>query len=186
MRTFAIRGLLLGALGAVAMLPAAAGATLFTLTYTTFNDGLNAPVTVNAQLDASADPFTPGAYVLDGITGTRGGAAITGVADPFSEFYYPATVLPGYQFATFVDSFGFSFAAGGSEYQVYRDPGDTTFYHELQNPNDPNGNSIGRLILPANFSLSPSVLEPGTWMTMVAGFGAIGCGLRRRRALAPA
>ena len=186
MRTFAIRGLLLGALAAVAALPAVADATIFTLTYTTFNDGLHAPVTVNAQLAATVDPFTPGGYTVDSITGTRGGTTITGLSDPFSEIYYPAAVLPGYQFATYVDSFGFSFTAGGSEYQVYRDPSDTTFYHELQNPNDPSGNSVGRLILPANFKLSPSVPEPGTWTTMLAGFGVIGFGLRRRRAPAHA
>ena len=184
MRTYRIKGLLLGALAAIAALPAAADATLFTLAYTTFDDGIHAPVTVNAQLDASVDPFTPGGYVVDGITGTRGNVAITGISDPFSEIYVPAAILPGYQFPTFVDSFGFTFTAGGSDYEVYRDSTDTTFYHELQDPNDPNGNSTGRLILPASFSLAAAVPEPGSWMTMLAGFGVVGLGLRRRRMLA--
>ena len=35
-------------------------------------------------------------------------------------------------------------------------------------------------------TLAGAVPEPGTWLTMVAGFGAIGWTLRRRRPLAAA
>lgn len=164
----------------IATWPVAASATTFKLDYTTFADGVNAPVTVDAVLTASADPYTPGGFLVSGIRGTRGGVSISGIADPFSEIYVPAAVLPGYSFATYLDSFGLTFSAGGQDYQLYRGASDTAFYHELENP---NGIGTGRLIQPAAFSLSvqSGVPEPAGWATMAIGLGVAGSAVRRRR-----
>lgn len=169
-------------LTAAALETTPAHATTFDLNYTTFNDGLNAPVMVRAVLTAAADPFDSNGYIVQSITGMRGAQAITSLSDPFSEFYFPATVLPGYQFATFLDSFGITFAAGGTDYQIYRGPGDSSFYHESQNP---DGISVGRLIQPASFSVTPaaaSVPEPATWAMTLFGVGMLGWAMRRQGA----
>ena len=173
-------------LSVVAPAAASAQSSLYRLTYTTFNDGINPPVTLSATLSATRDPFAATGFVVTSITGTRGSQAITGISDPFSEFYFPATTLPGYGFSTYLDSFGITFSVGGVDYQIYRDPGDTTFYHESQNP---NGISVGRLILPSSFSITQAVVtaaapEPATWATMIFGFAIAGQALRRRRKVA--
>lgn len=49
----------------------------------------------------------------------------------------------------------------------------------------PNGYILGRSAPdggPGIFGLVTAVPEPGTWVMLVAGFGTLGCALRRRRA----
>ena len=175
-----------GFLAAALLATAALGTTpapaaTFDLDYVTFNDGLNAPVMVSAVLTATADPFESNGYLVQSITGMRGAQAITSLSDPFSEFYLPATVMPGYQFATLLDSFGITFSAGGTDYQIYRGPGNSSFYHESQNP---QGISVGRLIQPASFSIAPAAItavpEPAPWAMTLFGVAMLGWVMRRQ------
>jgi hypothetical protein len=68
-------------------------------------------------------------------------------------------------------------------------PGDYQFFvqnfdQQSSQLNDPGTTSTS---LNADFGFSiASVPEPATWATMLAGFGALGTALRRRRAVAPA
>ncbi|MDO6415950.1 PEPxxWA-CTERM sorting domain-containing protein [Sphingomonas sp. BIUV-7] len=160
---------------------APSSAASFLLNYTTFADGVNAPVSVSAAIEADADPYFANGYLVTAISGTRGGIAIDGFTD-FSEVYVPT--VPDYGFQSYVDSFGLTFTAGGVGYTLYRDSSDTSFYHEFAD------NGFGRLILPASLTLAAapagSVPESATWAMMLLGFGTIGAALRRQRHAATA
>jgi hypothetical protein len=118
-------------------------------------------VTVNAILVTEPDPYTPYEYIVDSISGTRGSQSITGVNDLNDEIYYPGTTQPsGYMFGTYVDSFGLQFTAGGTDYQLYRDPPDTSY-----------------------ISITPYTPVPllASWVLMVGGLGFGFVALRSRR-----
>lgn len=180
-----LKAMMIAVAGLTAMVAPAASAqtSSFLLNYTTYDDGINPAIKVSATLTAMRDVYAANGYIVTAIAGTRGNQAITGISDPFSEFYYPATTLPGYGFTTYLDSFGITFAAFGVDYEIYRDPSDTTFYHEFENP---EGVGVGRLILPSSFSITPAALvaavpEPATWAMMFLGLGAVGFATRRRQ-----
>ncbi len=166
------------AVALLAVAPVAASAAVFDLHYTTFADGVFPAVTVDAALTTDDGSFygAPGNLLVTAISGTRGGIAISGLADPFSEIFYPPSPY-------YVDNFGITFSAGGFDYNLVRN--NSSFYQEFATPSA-GGLSEGRIIFDGALTLGPAaaVPEPAAWALMLGGLGLTGGVLRRRRALA--
>ena len=176
-----LKALLAASAALVTTLPVAALAQAYTVSYSAFFAAPSDAITTTATITLDDGSFYGnGEYLITGITGSRGGQAITGLADPFSGIFVPAKRPDSsYSFNSFVDAFGFTFTAGGVDYQVYRGSTDTSFYHEFAS------NGVGRLIAPSAFTVTPlasaPVPEPAAWTLMIAGFGVAGAALRVRR-----
>ena len=161
----------LAALALALAVPSMAAAGTYHLQYTTFADSLFPAVTVNAFVTTDDGSFygAPG-YLVTGISGTRGGVAIDGLTDPYSEIFFPGTPI--------VDDFGLTFSSGGFDYQLVRN--NQAFYNEFGTPSS-GGFSEGRLVFDSALTLT-AVPEPATWTLLIGGFALIGTGLRRARA----
>lgn len=160
---------------ALSLVPSNATAAVFQLNYTTLADSLFDAVTVDATLTTDNGEFygLPG-YLVTGITGTRGGVAIDGLADPFSEIFFPGA-------PDFVDGFGITFTAGGRDFNVFKS--NAAFYQEFSYVSgDFNNDGEGRLILNGAISLNPAIVpEPAAWALLIGGFATVGVAMRRRR-----
>ena len=103
----------------------------------------------------------------------RDGVAIGGLADPFSEVFYPGNPI--------VDGFGITFNVGGRDYNFYS--GGDFFDQEYSYVSGEFGNDgEGRLIAAGSATLT-AVPEPAAWALMIVGFGLTGVTLRRRSAV---
>jgi hypothetical protein len=112
------------------------------------------------------------AQVITEITGTLNGAAITGLFEIANNPYYYFTTG-----STFLDGSGVRFNAGGFT--------NVAFFQPSVGPADQyrinGGGGISTLGNASSQPLAAAVPEPGTWLTLILGFGALGFALRRAK-----
>jgi hypothetical protein len=125
---------------------------------------------VTASGTFTTNSLSGGSYLITAITGTRNGQSMTLLAplafDGNDNLLFPTSPL--------LDFNGFSFAAGGVNYNVYFNSfaccGGTTTYYETSTPG----------VLGTQVNFSASVPEPSTFVLLVSGLAAIGWGVRRK------
>ncbi len=100
---------------AAAPLTMVAHADTFAFSYT--GDGVSASGTLDGIMTS------PGVYLIDQITGTRNGVAVTGLDpnDPYADqlLYFPGTDTGTSLTPTFLDNNGISFFSGGVSYDIF-------------------------------------------------------------------
>ena len=143
--------------------PASAATVVFTL-----SDGL----TGSWELPASPVPDVvfPDAFRINSVTGTVGGSPFT----TFMEFYLGTSgggVCAGIG-CSLLDLFGPQLFSGT--------PAAPTFALGDYVMKDASGNPAARLTI-AEAGGGGVIPEPGTWAMLIAGFGLVGTGLRRRQ-----
>lgn len=144
--------------------PSAADATEFNFSYNTLSG-----TAVSGVLSATD---LGGFYSVDNVTGTRGGATITGY-DFFDDSAQMFNYSNGY-----VSNVDFSYYVVDENYEI-RFPGNGFFGTEFL-----NGSSS---LLVTAFSLSPAlaptsaVPEPAIWSMMILGMALVGGVMRRRQ-----
>ncbi len=175
--------LAIAAAAAFALQASAAGATTLIWSYT--GPGPNSGSgTIEGTLLTSG-PYA-GGYSVDSISGTANGQTITGVDTfdlPDNVVYPPSPPNVG------VDTNGFSFDAGGVQYNLYEDFGnfDTppfacgAVYCLISSTSDTVA------LTDFTVSLAPAgVPEPASWAMLILGFGGIGAALRSRHRMVAA
>jgi len=145
---------------------------------------------MDAALDVNPSDPTFGGYLIDSISGTADGQAITGLSlydGPNNAVYPPSPTNIG------VDTLGFSFTlADGTAFNLYEDDGNYTpgppygcaAVYCLLGPGDPvTGGAGDPLTALDNFAVTfaaGGVPEPSTWAMMLIGFAGLGfAGYRR-------
>ncbi|WP_445193754.1 PEPxxWA-CTERM sorting domain-containing protein [Sphingomonas sp. Tas61C01] len=170
-------------------------AATMNLTYSTQNgrNVVDAVLTVDPAMFIASDGRR--AMRITGITGTRNKLAITGLAPASPGDFFDPNQFYFLEDAPF-DNMGLGFTVAGTTrlynligYQSTIYPSDvfTNEFTEITwSRDDGYGEYIGQRS--ARVTLSPligAVPEPGTWLLMLLGFGAIGLHLRRRAPDAP-
>lgn len=122
--------------------------------------------------DTSVQRFGETAFEITGISGMLNGNAITGLFEiPNNPYYYFTTG------GTFLDGSGVRFNAGGFT--------NVAFFQPSVGPADQyrinGGGGISTLGFASSALISGAVPEPGTWLTLILGLGAVGFGMRRAR-----
>ena len=166
-----------GLVTAAALIAGTADAQSYNLSYSTGSGAFSGVLTIGGAADAN------GFYAITGLTGTHDGAAVSlipagdfpaGTDQPNDNLFRPS---PNY-----LDVSGFSYAAGGFNYNVYFVSGSR--YNECSDPSAQCRDGYRYLAI-NNFTVTQAdaaVPEPATWGLMIAGFGLVGGTMRRRRA----
>lgn len=149
--------------------PASAATFLFTFDGTTID--------ASGTLTTEDTPTAQGGFLITGITGTVGTAAITGLLAPGTFGGNDNLLFVGRD--PLLSFGGFSFTADGSN-NIFASSILGGF--GLLRPDD--------TFVAGTFSITPAVIpppvgaipEPGTWALMLLGFGFVGAALRRRKA----
>ena len=135
---------------------------------------------VNASGSLTANPLGGGDFQVTSITGTRNGAAITGLTA------YAVQDNQVYTTDPHLDFLGLAFNVGAVAYNVYFDSSSTGGYNcgragycEV-GPGVTGSDGISDPTGQIAFTLT-SVPEPAAWALMLAGFGLAGAAVRRRR-----
>ncbi|WP_240309352.1 MULTISPECIES: PEPxxWA-CTERM sorting domain-containing protein [Sphingomonas] len=160
---------------ATASTPAAAAqfAFNFNTTSTLFGGPTQTIQGVFTTSDTPVDRFGFSGLEITGISGTINGVAISGLYTIAGNPYYYLTSGP-----TFLDGSGVRFNAGAAQ--------NIAFFHQDNVASDiyrVNGNGTISAFGTASSSAvtaTSAVAEPGTWMLMLLGFGAVGYAARRR------
>ena len=169
----------LGLIGATAFAllaasPAAATEYLFNFSGTGFFGGsLNGSGTLTTDDQSFVNALNgQTAQMITGITGTFNGSAITGLAPGVfganNLFYLTGPFFVDGSGLAFTTASGVSanlFVTNGTNYRV----------------NTQGAGLLTGLVTARATAATAAVPEPGTWATMMLGFGAIGFALRRRR-----
>lgn len=146
--------------------PASAATFLFTFDGTTID--------ASGTLTTEDTPTAQGGFLITGITGTVGTAAITGLLAPGTFGGNDNLLFVGRD--PLLSFGGFSFTADGSN-NIFATTQLTGGFGLLR----PDGT-----IVAGRFSITPqqagAIPEPGTWALMLLGFGFVGAALRRRKA----
>lgn len=161
-------GMIMGCALAATCLAAPASAATFLFTF----DGDT--IDASGTLMTEDTPNTEGGFLITGIAGIVGSAAITGLLPPGAFGGNDNLLFVG---RDPVLSFGgFSFTADGSN-NIFATTQLTGGFGLLR----PDGT-----IVAGRFSITPqqagAIPEPGTWALMLLGFGFVGAALRRRKA----
>jgi hypothetical protein len=118
----------------------------------------------------TTNPLSGGSYLITAITGNRNGQSMTLLPLNFFDGN-DNRLFPG---SPTLDFSGFSFTAGGVNYNVYFNSfaccGGTTAYYETST----------ETVLGTQISFASSVPEPSSFVLLVSGLVAIGWGIRRR------
>lgn len=161
---------------AAALSATSASAAQFTFTFDTTSTAFGGPFqTIRGTFttsDTAVDRFGQKALAITGISGTINGAAITGLFDTGTPYYYFTTG------PTFLDGSGVRFNTASAT--------NIAFFHQDNVAPDTyrvNGNGTISAFGPATSSpvMAGAVPEPATWAMMLVGFGMIGAAARYRR-----
>lgn len=164
--------IVLAAFAAVASAPAAAAEYSFSYQSTISFFGAP-PQTLQGVFttsDTPVDRFGETAFVITGISGTLNGLPITGLFEIRNNPYYYFTTG-----GTFLDGSGVRFNAGRFT--------NVAFFQPSVGPADQyrinGGGGISTLGNATSSLVAAAVPEPGTWLTLILGFGALGFAMRR-------
>ena len=177
------KGILLAVAGALLASTAPAMAAVFNWTYE--GDLLirgSGTVSASGTFTTTDTTSTVGgrqAYTVTGITGTRNGVGITGLATTFPTIFGGADNFLFSTGAPFSD-LGVSFSLANGRFGNFFDDGGVVGEYGAANIAGDSGLTNAQGVF--SFSPATGVPEPATWAMMIAGFGLAGCGLRRREA----
>jgi hypothetical protein len=165
---------LMAAASFAAFVPAQASAAQFIFNFSTTTPLIGGPgsgsgvITTN---DVTIDSRGFTAQTITGITGTFNGSNVTGLATPFgaNNLFY----LTG---PSFVDGSGLGFiTAVGTSVNLFFQDSAGSFRINTTGP------FTSSFVSASSSAVAAAVPEPGTWLMMLLGFGAIGAGMRRSR-----
>lgn len=172
--------MMLAAVAALMVSAAPASAAVFDWTYNGTVAGVGSVVSSGTITTTDTTTALGGrqAYTVTGITGSRNGVAIDGLAQLFPSNYGGAD---NFLFTTGLpfSGLGVSFSlVNGTFVNLFADGGVTGEYFATNLfGNAGRTNAVGSFTFSAAVSAVP---EPATWGMMILGFGAIGFAMRRR------
>jgi hypothetical protein len=159
------------ALAASVAFAGTAQAAVYNLSYTSGGTSFIGTVTTTNTADAN------GFYTVTGLSGTRGGVAVTLLAPgAFPTNGFPNDNLFKPTGAFFSDN-GISYSAGSTYYNIYAGALECRSAALTSCTAGANNAVTGLTVSLA----SAAVPEPATWAMMMLGFGAMGAALRSRR-----
>jgi hypothetical protein len=181
---------------ALAVAGVQAHATTWLVTYTAFS---GAPASAQLTVDVADAVNAVGGHDVLGVKGDVDGDAVTGVIvnpnQPFQWWTPDGLFIVDnvvYPTAPFFSNPGLFFAgASGNEYNLFSDNASTYELYRAQSGVGYLASSVGTVAMveapkgplaaPDSLTSSVGVPEPASWALMIAGFGAVGAALRRRR-----
>ena len=171
-----MRNLTIAAASLAVFAAAPAAAAQYSFSYQSTTSLFGAPpqtlVGTFTTSDTPVQRFGETAFEITGISGTLNGNAITGLfVIPNNPYYYFTTG------GTFLDGSGVRFNAGGFT--------NVAFFQPSVGPADQyrinGGGGISTLGNATSALVGGAVPEPGTWLTLILGFGALGFAMRRAK-----